>query len=114
MMPLDTFLSSIRFPPRSLGNKGRMPSTCSVLIPNNGAITHLLLMLSWGHLSGERIIPHMMGPDPRTPGPPPSVDFSGQEDERSHPPWVPMAPPEAIRVPAWVRVFPSCQKGAGT
>ena len=65
MMPLNTFLSSTRFPPRSLGNKGRMPSTCSALSPNNWAITHLLLVLSWGSLSTERVIPHIMSPDPR-------------------------------------------------
>ncbi len=52
--------------PRSLGNKGRMPSTCSVLSPNNWAITHLLLVLSWGSLSAERVIPHIMSPDPNT------------------------------------------------
>ena len=62
--PLNTFLSSTRFPHRSLGNKGRMPSTCSVLRPNNWAITHLLLVLFWGSLPAERIIPHMMSPDP--------------------------------------------------
>ena len=42
MMPLNTLLSSTRFPPRSLGNKGRMPSTCSALSQNNWAITDLL------------------------------------------------------------------------
>ncbi len=49
----------------SLGNEGRMQATCSALSPNNWAIAHLLLVLSWGSLSGERIIPHIMGPDPR-------------------------------------------------
>ena len=37
-------------------NKGRMPSTCSALSPNNWAITHLLLVLSWGSLSAEGVI----------------------------------------------------------
>ena len=64
MMPLKTFLSSTLFTHRSLGNKGRMRSTCSVLSPNNWAITHLLLVLSWGSLSAEKIIPHMMNPNP--------------------------------------------------
>ena len=41
-MPLNTFLSSTRFTPRSLGNKGRMRSTCSALSQNNWAITDLL------------------------------------------------------------------------
>ena len=43
MMPLNTFLSSTRFTSRSF----------------------LLLVLSWGSLSAERIIPHIMGPDPK-------------------------------------------------
>ena len=43
----------------TLGNKGRMRATCSVLSLNNWAITHLLLVLSWRSLSGERIIPHI-------------------------------------------------------
>ncbi len=34
-----------------------MPSTCSALSPNNRAITPLLLVHSWGSLSGERVIP---------------------------------------------------------
>ena len=59
-----TFLSSTRFTPCSLEKKGRMRSTCSALSPNNWAITHLLLVLSWVSLSGERIIPHVMSPDP--------------------------------------------------
>ena len=42
-----------------------MRATCSVLSLNNWAITHLLLVLSWRSLSGERIIPHMMSPDPK-------------------------------------------------
>ena len=37
--------------------KGRMRATCSALSPNNWAITHLLLVLSWGSFSAERIIP---------------------------------------------------------
>ncbi len=41
MMLLNTFLSSTRFPPCSLGNKGRMRSTCSALSQNNWAITDL-------------------------------------------------------------------------
>ncbi len=42
-----------------------MRATCSLLSPNNWVITHLLLVLSWGSLSAERIIPHIMSPDPR-------------------------------------------------
>ncbi len=61
-MPLNTFLASARFTPRSLGNKGRMRATCSVLSPNNWAITHLLLVLSWGLLplsNGASLLPSM-------------------------------------------------------
>ncbi len=64
MMPLNTFLSSTRFTPRSLGNKGQMRTTCSSLSPNNRATIHLLLVLPWMSLSGERITPRIMGPDP--------------------------------------------------
>ena len=35
-----------------------------MLSPNNWGITYLLLVLSWGSLPAERIIPHMMNPDP--------------------------------------------------
>ena len=38
--------------------KGWMPSTCSALSPNNWAITHLLLVLSWGSLSAQRVRTH--------------------------------------------------------
>ena len=42
-MLLNTFLSSARFTPPSLGNKGWMQATCSAGSPNNWAIIHLLL-----------------------------------------------------------------------
>ena len=59
-----TLRPSTRFIPRSLGNKRQMRATCSALSPNNWAITHLFLLLSWGALPAERIIPHIMSPDP--------------------------------------------------
>ena len=43
-------------------------------------------------------------------GPSPSMDFSGEEDERSPSPCV----PKAIRVFAWVWVFPSARGGPDT
>ncbi len=39
-MPLNTFLSSTGYTPRSLERKGRMRATCSWLSQNNWAITH--------------------------------------------------------------------------
>ncbi len=63
MMPLNTFPSSTLSTP-FLGEQGADAGHLFHGEPNNWAITHLLLMLSWGSLSGERVIPHMMGPDP--------------------------------------------------
>ena len=57
-MPVNTFLSSTRYTVL-LGKKGRMRATCSALSQSKWAITHLLLVLSWGSFSGKRIIPHM-------------------------------------------------------
>ncbi len=45
-------------------------------------------------------------------GPSPSMDFRRQEDEHSPPLCVPMGLSKAIRVLAWVRVFPSRQRGS--
>ncbi len=56
MMLHNTLRSSTRFTSRFLENKGPRRATWSVLSSNNWAITHFLLLLPWGFLSGERII----------------------------------------------------------
>ncbi len=47
-----------------LGAKGAAADHLPCAEPNNWAINHLLLVLSWGSPSGERIIPNMMSLDP--------------------------------------------------
>ena len=49
-LPLNTFLSSTRFPPRSLGNQGADVDNLLRTEPKNRAITHLPLVLSRGSL----------------------------------------------------------------